>query len=58
MQEGVDLGFRDIRVSVEIGFGREKWPWIPTFPASMNEVVQRGVQSRSTNVRIHFEVVR
>jgi hypothetical protein len=43
VQEGVDLGFRDIRVSGEIGLGREKWPGISAFPASMNEVVKRGI---------------
>ena len=58
MQEGVDVGFGDIGVSGEIGLGREKWPGISAFPASMNQVVQRGVQSRGANVRVRFEVVR
>ena len=58
MQEGVDVGFGDIGVSGEIGFGREKWPGISAFPTSMNQVVQRGVQSRCTNVGVRLEVVR
>jgi hypothetical protein len=58
MQEGVDVGFGHIGVSGEIGFGREKWPGIPAFPASMNEVVERGVHSRCMNVRVRFEIMR
>src|SRR5579872_1406676 len=57
MQERVETGFGDIRVSSEIDLGREKRPGVSAFPASVNQIVDRSVHSRRTNVRVRFEVV-
>ena len=57
MQERVETGFGDIGVSSEIGLGREKRPRVSAFPASVNQIVDRSVHSRRTNVRVRFEVV-
>ncbi len=55
MHEGVDAGLGEVRTLGQIGLGREKWPGVPAFQTSVDQVVNRGVPSRRDNVGVRFQ---